>query len=162
MDGCGCTPCLENTRRNVIDNVMAWIADDSNEAKKVLWVYGFAGTGKSTLSTMIANNMDGLCCLGAFFFFNCDVPQRNFATLNRTLTYQLALLDTCFCAVISEVVGNYGNMAERLWNFSLKTCCQLMPWSLWNGLKDLSLWLLMLWTSSGSQDLNASSVKGLF
>ena len=42
MDEYNRTSCLENTRRNVIDGVMEWIADDSNKAKKVLWVYGLA------------------------------------------------------------------------------------------------------------------------
>ena len=82
--------CLENTRRNVINDVMAWIADDSNDSRKVLWVYGLAGTGKSTLSTTMAQILRRRHRLGAFFFFNRDIPQRNFATLIRTLAYQLA------------------------------------------------------------------------
>jgi polynucleotide 5'-kinase involved in rRNA processing len=71
------TCCLENTRRNIISDIMKWIADDSIEAKKVLWVYGLAGTGKSTLSTTIAQIMSSLHRLGAFFFFNRDIPQRD-------------------------------------------------------------------------------------
>ena len=38
MDEYNRTVCLDNTRRNVINDVMEWIADDSNDAKKVLWV----------------------------------------------------------------------------------------------------------------------------
>ena len=37
------TPCLKNTRRNVTDDILNWIADDSNEAKMVLWVYVWLG-----------------------------------------------------------------------------------------------------------------------
>ena len=80
MDEYNRTSCLENTRRNVIDGVMEWVADDSNKAKKVLWVYGLAGTGKSTLSTTIAQIMRRLNRLDAFFFFNRDIPQRNSTT----------------------------------------------------------------------------------
>ena len=111
MDECNRTPCLRNTRRNVINDFMKWIADDSNEAKKVLWVYGLAGTGKSTLSTTMAQILRRHRRLGAFFFFNRDIPQRNFATLIRTLAYQLAMFDTCFCAVISQVVATNENIA---------------------------------------------------
>ncbi|KAF8636822.1 hypothetical protein AX14_010381 [Amanita brunnescens Koide BX004] len=50
-------PCLENTRRDVIYDIMEWNADDSAEGKKVLWVYGLASTGKCTLSTTIAQIM---------------------------------------------------------------------------------------------------------
>ena len=104
------TPCLKNTRRNVIDDVLKWVADDSNEAKKVLWVYGLAGTGKSTLSTTIAQIMRTRHRLGAFFFFNRDIPQRTSETLIRTLAYQLAIFDDRFSAAISQVVANYDNI----------------------------------------------------
>ena len=111
MDGFNRTPCLENTRRNVIKDVMEWIADDSNKAKKVLWVYGLAGTGKGTLSTTMAQMMRSLHRLGAFFFFNRDIPQRNFATLIRTLAYRLAMFDARIGAAISRVVENADNIA---------------------------------------------------
>jgi hypothetical protein len=103
--------CLENTRLNVIKDIMEWIGDDSKDRKNVLWVYGLAGTGKSTLSTTIAGIMRGLHRLGAFFFFNRDIPQRNFATLIRTLAYQLSMLDPCFRAVISRVAELNENIA---------------------------------------------------
>jgi hypothetical protein len=49
--------------------------------------------------------------LGAFFFFNRDIPQRNSETLIRTLAYQLAIFDPRFSAAISQVVANYDNIA---------------------------------------------------
>ena len=112
MDGCNRTPCLKNTRCNVINDVMEWIADDSNEGKKVLWVYGLAGSGKSTLSTTIAERMLGLHRLGAFFFFNRDIPQRNSTTLIRTLAFRLAMFDPRFDAAISRALTNKDNIAE--------------------------------------------------
>ena len=112
MDGYNRTPCLKNTRRNVITDVMEWISDDSNEAKKILWVHGLAGTGKSTLSNTIAEIMNNLHRLGAFFFFNRDIPQRNFATLIRTLAYRLAMFDPRFGATISRLVADNDNIAE--------------------------------------------------
>src|SRR6266576_4560493 len=111
MDEYNRTPCLENTRHNVINDVKKWIADDLNEGKKVLWIYGMAGTGKSTLSTTISQIMRGLHRLGAFFFFNRDIPQRNFATLIRTLACRLAMFDARFGDTISRVVTINDNMA---------------------------------------------------
>ena len=121
MDETHRTPCLENTRHNVIFDVFQWIADESNEAKKVLWVYGLAGTGKSMLSTTIAQIMRRHHRLGAFFFFNRDIPQRNFATLIRTLAYQLAVFDTRFGDVISLAVKNYNNIAKMPLVFQFET-----------------------------------------
>ena len=120
MDEFSRTPCLEGTRRNVINEVMEWFADDSNEAKKVLWVYGLAGTGKSVLSTTIAQITRRLHRLGAFFFFNRDMPQRNFATLIRTLAYQLAMFDARFGAAISRVVANNSNIIEMPLEFQFE------------------------------------------
>jgi hypothetical protein len=45
MDEYNRTTCLPNTRLDVIKGVMEWIANDSDDRKKVLWVYGMAGTG---------------------------------------------------------------------------------------------------------------------
>ena len=121
MDEYNRTLCLENTRRNVINDVLEWIvADNSNKAKKVLWVYGLAGTGKSTLSTTIAQITRRLHRLGAFFFFNRDIPQRNCATLIRTLAYQLATFDTRFCAAISRVAAANENIAGMPLDFQFE------------------------------------------
>ena len=121
MDETHRTPCLENTRCNVIDDVFKWISDDSSKAKKVLWVYGLAGTGKSTLSTTIAQTMRRRHRLGAFFFFNRDIRQRNFATLIRTLAYQLAVFDTRFGDAISRAVKNNNNIAMMPLVFQFET-----------------------------------------
>ena len=114
------TPCLENTRCSIIDDVFEWIADDSNKAK-VLWVYGLARTGKSTLSTTIAQVLRGRQRLGAFFFFNRDIPQRNFSTLIRTLAYQLAMFDPRFRDAISLAVKNYDNIIMMPLVFQFET-----------------------------------------
>ena len=134
MDGSKRTPCLENTRRNVINDIVQWIADDSNDSRKVLWVYGLAGTGKSTLSTTIAQIMRRLHRLGAFFFFDRDIPQRNFATLIRTLAYQLAMFDTRFCAAMSRVVATNENIVGMPLEFQFENllsanALQSVEWS---------------------------------
>jgi hypothetical protein len=120
MDEYNHTTCLPNTRLNVIKDIMEWIADDLDDWKRVLWVYGLSGTEKSTLSTMIAQIMRGLRCLGAFFFFDHDIPQRSFATLFRTLAYQLAMFDAHFGAAISQVAEIHGNIAGMPLDFQFE------------------------------------------
>ena len=87
------TTCLDSTRLDVIKFIIDWIADESDDRKRVLWLNGLAGSGKSTLSTTIASTMRDLHFLGAFFFFDHDIPERNASTLIRTLAYQLAVFD---------------------------------------------------------------------
>jgi len=43
--------CLPTTRLDVIKSITDWVTDESTERKSVLWLYGLAGSGKSTLST---------------------------------------------------------------------------------------------------------------
>lgn len=98
--------CLPQTRLDLIAFINRWIADSSDGSKRVLWVNGLAGSGKSTLSTTIAQLMGTLHRLGAFFFFDRDKPERNGATLLRTIAYKLASFDEELGHVISRAVEN--------------------------------------------------------
>ena len=111
------TTCLDGTRLDVIKLIMDWIVDESNDQKRVLWLNGLAGSGKSTLSTTIALTMRDLHLLGAFFFFDRDIPERNAPTLVRTLAYQLAVFDVSIGAEISRIVESIPRIAEMSLNF---------------------------------------------
>jgi hypothetical protein len=104
--------CLPKTRLDVIKFIVEWIADGSSDQKRVLWLYGLAGSGKSTLSTTIAWMMRELRRLGAFFFFDRDIPERNAATMITMLAYQLAQFDTRIGAIVSQIVESNPNIAE--------------------------------------------------
>jgi NACHT domain len=109
--------CLEKTRLDIIKFIMDWIADESSDQKRILWLYGLAGSGKSTLATTIAWMMRDLDRLGAFFFFARNIPERNAATLIRTLAYQLVLFDVGIGAVISRIAENIPRIAEMPLDF---------------------------------------------
>ena len=111
--------CLPTTRLDIIKSIIEWITDESSERKSVLWLYGLAGSRKSTLSTTIAWMMRDLYQLGAFFFFDRDIPERNPATLIRTLAYQLALFDARIGDVISKIVENTPRIAEMPLDFQI-------------------------------------------
>jgi hypothetical protein len=125
--------CVGNTRRNIINDIMAWTADDSTDAKKVLWIYGLAGTGKSTLSSTIARNMHSLRRLGAFFIFNRDKPLKDSRTLIRTLAYRLADFDPCFHAAISPLVKEDSRITltplEYQFQYLLISALKSLEWS---------------------------------
>jgi hypothetical protein len=109
--------CLDKTRLDVIKLIMDWIADESSDRKRILWLYGLAGSGKSTLATTIAWMMRDLDRLGAFFFFDRDIPERNTATLIRTLAYQLALFDVGIGAEMSRIAESIPRIAEMPLDF---------------------------------------------
>ena len=126
--------CLDGTRLDVIKFIMDWIADESNDGKRVLWLNGLAGSGKSTLSTTIAFTMRDLNFLGAFFFFDRDSPERNALTLIRTLAYQLAVFDDSIGAEISRTVESIPRIAEMPLDFQFtnllsKRALKFVEWS---------------------------------
>jgi energy-coupling factor transporter ATP-binding protein EcfA2 len=109
--------CLPKTRSDAVKFITEWMSNDSGDRKKVLWLYGMAGSGKSTLSTTIAELVRNLQRLGGFFFFNRDVPERNAATLIRTLAYQLAQFDTQIASAMSSIVESNTNIAAMPLDF---------------------------------------------
>ena len=104
--------CLPNTRLDIINFIISWIADESSVSKQVLWLHGLAGSGKSTLATTIAWMMRELRRLGGFFFFDRDVPERSAAMLARTLAHRLSILDDRIGTEIARIVASNQTIAE--------------------------------------------------
>ncbi|KZP21263.1 hypothetical protein FIBSPDRAFT_931700 [Athelia psychrophila] len=106
--------CLTNTRLKAIKAVTTWFSSDSKgqDVGSAMWVHGVAGAGKSTLSTTVARMIRDLDLLGAFFFFNRDLPESNASTLIRTLAYQLAQFDPIIGAKIEQIIKGTPNIAS--------------------------------------------------
>ncbi|KZP30747.1 WD40 repeat-like protein [Athelia psychrophila] len=104
--------CLPDTRLDAIKSITTWFSSESEGHESTMWVHGVAGTGKSTLSTTAARMMRDLDLLGAFFFFNRDLPESNASTLIRTLAYQLAQFDQIIGAKIEQIIKGTPNIAS--------------------------------------------------
>lgn len=81
--------CLAGTGVDVIQRILEWASDRTSQ-QNILWLSGIAGSGKSTLSTSIADQFRRWNRLGGFLFFNRDVAERSDPNaVIRTLAYQL-------------------------------------------------------------------------
>lgn len=81
--------CLEKTRTDLLRQILAWA--DAPDGKKIFWLCGKAGTGKSTISRTIAHMFDEQKRLGASFFFRRDSTERSNAShFFATIVAQLA------------------------------------------------------------------------
>lgn len=78
--------CLSGTRTGIQKQIIDWMVSDSDQ--NIFWLHGVAGSGKSTISTTIAENFRGLHRLGAFLFF--ERGKSNPASVIETLAYGLA------------------------------------------------------------------------
>jgi hypothetical protein len=84
--------------------ILAWTFNQSID-QRLLWLHGLAGSGKSTLSTTVANNLQEQGCLGASMFFNRDVEERSQSwNVIRTLAYQLAMFDARIAATVAACI----------------------------------------------------------
>jgi hypothetical protein len=106
------TECLPSTRQDILCHIMDWVTSTS-DSQNVFWLYGLAGSGKSTLSTTVASYFRGIGRLGAFIFFDRSFPERSHPSkVIRTLAYRLGLFDNRIGAAISEAINNFPSITD--------------------------------------------------
>ncbi|KAF8967493.1 hypothetical protein BDZ97DRAFT_524061 [Flammula alnicola] len=104
--------CLPGTRLEILKSVEEWLANTAIE-QRAFWVSGLAGTGKSTLSTTIANMLRSVNRLGAFVFFDRDAQDRSDpGMLIRTVASQLAKFDDRIGIAISSIIEELKTISE--------------------------------------------------
>ncbi|KAL8913505.1 MAG: hypothetical protein Q9171_001693 [Xanthocarpia ochracea] len=95
--------CLENTRVELLRSLQEWGVEHQ---RKIFWLSGMAGTGKSTISRTLANRYKMEKTLaGNFFFSRASGEANNAANLVGTIAHQLAnklpALKPLICEAIS-------------------------------------------------------------
>jgi len=81
--------CLRGTRRDVLLQLERWLEDEQD--RRVFWLNGLAGTGKSTIAQTFAEICFADGKLGASFFCSRDFEDRsNLQAIFPTLAFQLA------------------------------------------------------------------------
>ncbi|KAK4907072.1 hypothetical protein LTR49_023865 [Elasticomyces elasticus] len=85
----GLPRCLPGTRTVLLGEILAWTANP--QGKRIFWLCGKAGVGKSTISRTVAKDLDEEGRLGASFFFKRGRADRSHANLFfPTIAKQLA------------------------------------------------------------------------
>ena len=81
--------CLRGTRKDVFSQIDRWLADKKD--RRIFWLNGLAGTGKSTIAQTFAETSFADGKLGASFFCSRDSEDRSsLQTIFPTLAFQLA------------------------------------------------------------------------
>lgn len=120
MDQYGRPECLPGTRVDVLNFITTW-ATNSGSEHNALWLHGVAGSGKSTLSTTVANLFDDTNRLGAFIFFNRNVDERsNPAIVIRTLAHKLGCFDGRIGDALASVIEHNSAIVEGPLNVQFK------------------------------------------
>ena len=83
--------CHLGTRTELVSKIKEWIGD-RRDAKKLLWLHGPVGAGKSAIAQTVAETCAGRGQLAASFFFSRSSPDRNsLKHLFPTIALQISL-----------------------------------------------------------------------
>ncbi|KAF7966282.1 hypothetical protein HWV62_39247 [Athelia sp. TMB] len=95
--------CLPGTRETDLKNVVDWLLTPSDQ--NVLWLYGAAGLGKSTIATSIAMHFGHFQRRGALLFFDRNSPLDSAPSrVIPTLAFQLAQQNAAIGRAISIAI----------------------------------------------------------
>ncbi|KZP23121.1 WD40 repeat-like protein [Athelia psychrophila] len=113
MDATSRPRCLEGTRTALLQNLITDLTAPTPQTN-VLWLHGVAGSGKSTISTTVAERLHDRGQLGAFLFFNRNTPAQSGPDgVIRTIAYQLAFSNTILRDAICDAIKRDAQIATR-------------------------------------------------
>ncbi|KZP06581.1 hypothetical protein FIBSPDRAFT_1053477 [Athelia psychrophila] len=113
MDATSRPQCLEGTRTALLQSLIADLATATPETN-VLWLYGVAGSGKSTISTTMAERLHDRGRRGLFLFFDQNsASQSSPDGVIRTIAYQLVLSNEDLRDAICDTIEKDAEIATR-------------------------------------------------
>ncbi|RXW20031.1 hypothetical protein EST38_g5820 [Candolleomyces aberdarensis] len=116
---CDAPKCHPETRVAVQDNLYRWIVEDDRELeqpKKIVWMTGPAGTGKTAVMGSLAGHCAANGVLGATFFFaswSASVGRRRKTAFVTTIAHQLAQHRKELKIAISTAMENNPGVLEK-------------------------------------------------
>ncbi|KAG6864238.1 hypothetical protein C0991_011135 [Blastosporella zonata] len=109
--------CTPGTRECLLKDIVTWAREPSSET--LYWLFGAAGTGKSTIAYTIARRFElatdyDTVVLGGNFFCSRQFAETRFATpIIRTIVYHLALRCKAFADALSHS-GRFDTVNENV------------------------------------------------
>ncbi|KDR79298.1 hypothetical protein GALMADRAFT_1363458 [Galerina marginata CBS 339.88] len=90
--------CTPGTRVHILDDIITWANETSSDCPNVYWLFGHAGSGKTTIAYTIARRFeyagdsDNTIILGGNFFCSRQFTETRLSKyIIRTIVYHLAL-----------------------------------------------------------------------
>jgi len=101
--------CTPGTRAHILDDIVTWANNTSSDSPNVYWLFGHAGSGKSTIAYTIARlfefarDPDDMIILGGNFFCSRQFEETRLSKyIIRTIVYHLALKCKPFADALSR------------------------------------------------------------
>ncbi|TFK69878.1 hypothetical protein BDN72DRAFT_943696, partial [Pluteus cervinus] len=113
--------CLDNTRVSFLADIKDWASD---KEQPIVWLYGSAGTGKSTIAATVAQQLETAGRLAAFY--TCRRDQKSLSNplqLWRNICFRLAKVHKPFGAHVAQAVESdphFGSGADTIFTLFQK------------------------------------------
>ncbi|KAF8598905.1 hypothetical protein BDV93DRAFT_420047, partial [Ceratobasidium sp. AG-I] len=102
--------CQEGTRTKVLEDIRAWYGD-TGSSKNLLWLYGQAGMGKSSIASSVCKMVHDAGALGGHFFFKRDDPHmRSPENMLNTIVHCLALQYELYGRAVASSIEEYSGL----------------------------------------------------
>ncbi|KZP12137.1 WD40 repeat-like protein, partial [Athelia psychrophila] len=113
MDAASRPQCLDGTRTGILQSLIRDLTSPAAE-RTIIWLYGVAGSGKSTITTTISEQLHDRGQRGAFLFFDRNSPAQSGPNgVIRTLAHQLALSNGVLAEAICDAIKQDPQIATR-------------------------------------------------
>jgi len=106
--------CTPGTRVGILDDIVTWAKNTSSDSPNVYWLFGHAGSGKTTIAYTIARHFEfagdsteDTVILGGNFFCSRQFEQTRLTShITRTIVYHLALK----CKPFADALNRSGRL----------------------------------------------------
>jgi len=105
--------CTPGTRVGILDDIVQWAKNTSSDSPNVYWLFGHAGSGKTTIAYTIARRFEfagdskEMVILGGNFFCSRQFEQTRLSRyIIRTIVYHLALK----CKPFADALNRSGRL----------------------------------------------------
>nr|GAT49021.1 WD40 repeat-like protein [Mycena chlorophos] len=100
------TTCVQGTREEILEKIISWCKDPSENTPGVYWLSGMAGTGKSTIAATVCEKLqadqDASRLAASFFCSRQSAAAQDRRNIIPTIAYHLALELSGFCHALLE------------------------------------------------------------
>ncbi|THH07064.1 hypothetical protein EW145_g3641 [Phellinidium pouzarii] len=105
--------CMEGTRKKILSQIFEWTKSDTL-SKKLFWLSGLAGAGKSSIATTVAQNLYQDKLLGGCFFCKRDDPVlRDASRILPTFASRLAQIFGPYAKLLVEALKRDAGLGQQ-------------------------------------------------
>jgi hypothetical protein len=106
--------CFGTTRKEIRTELIEWSESSDPDTKDIFWIYGMAGTGKSTIAVASHLNDRGFL-VTSFFFSRSQADRYSASKLVNTIAFQLANASDILKRRVCDAIGkNLGIVRGKL------------------------------------------------